>query len=215
MQGWAAGAGEAVQLFLFKDGSALLENIPEQLDLILLDIQMEPLDGMTTAERIREKDGEVLIVFITSLAQYAVQGYRVEAMDFLVKPVELHEIEACLNRAMRRIKHTADAEIVVHTSNAMHRVFIKDIICLEAVNHQTMIHTTTGDLLCPATLSSFEPRLPSAAFFRCHSAFIINLARVDSVNGTDLMTGGSVIPISKHRRKAFMTALTVYWGERL
>ena len=187
----------------------------ERFDLLLLDIQMPGMDGMSAAARVREFDADVLIVFITSMAQYAVQGYKVDALDFLVKPVAHEVLDACLSRALRRLKKREPASLSVRSGGSLRIVPVSSILYAESREHRTLLHTREEEIPCAGSLGSIEESLITHGFFRCHAAFVVSFAQVERLDGGDVIIGGRRVPLSKHRRKQFLAALAAYWGERL
>ena len=187
----------------------------ERFDLLLLDIQLPGMDGMSAAARVREFDADVLIVFITSMAQYAVQGYKVDALDFLVKPVAHEVLDACLSRALRRLKKREPASLSVRSGGSLRIVPVSSILYAESREHRTLLHTREEEIPCAGSLGSIEESLIPHGFFRCHAAFVVSFAQVERLDGGDVIIGGRRVPLSKHRRKQFLAALAAYWGERL
>lgn len=214
VQAFAKERGIPLSACCFEDGSQIAD-AQERFDLILMDIQMRHMDGMTAAMRIRERDSDVLLIFITSLAQYAVQGYKADALDFLVKPVTPLALGASLERALRRLEQRRPSCIRVKSGSALHVLDIRQILFVEAQDHRTSIRTQTESLPCASTLASLEGELSGRSFFRCHSAFLVNLRHVERIDISDVLVGGIRVPVSKHRRKNFMAALTAYWGTQL
>ena len=101
----------------YRDGAEIAENYRGGFDIILMDIQMKFMDGMTAAEMIRRRDPEVLIIFITNRSDYAVRGYEVDALDYVVKPVEYFAFSQKLDRAVSRRGRSRDYHIMVHFPN--------------------------------------------------------------------------------------------------
>lgn len=186
----------------------------KRYDIILLDIQMPGMDGMTAASVLRELDDEVLIVFITGMAQYALQGYKVDAFDFLLKPLTEEAISVCLLRALKRLRRQAPASLRVHSGTKVRIVPVRQILFAEYREHRTLLCTREEEIPCTSAIGSIEELLLPHGFFRCHSAFVVNLAMVERLEGADLTIGGHLVPLSKHRRKQFLSALAAYWGER-
>lgn len=206
---------ETADIRVFCDAEAFVRGYAGQTDLILLDIQMPGIDGMTCAERIRERDANVLLIFVTSMIQYAVQGYRVDAMDYIVKPVTPPLLEHALSRALRRLRRQAPHMLTVKAADGLRSLPVESILYAEAVNHRVVLHTETEAIPCAQTLLSLEETLLQNGFFRCHSAFVVSLSRVERVSGNDLFVAGKALPISKHRRKDFMQALSAQWGKSI
>ena len=211
----ADSLGEKITLFPFDSADALFRNQDARFDLILLDIQMPGINGMTAARRIREADEDVMLVFITSMAQYALQGYQVDALDFIVKPVSEPILTACLSRAFRKLAKSTPACLSIKSGAGYRRLNIASIAYAEAQSHRVYLHVKDESILYPGSLAALENELTQHGFFRCHSAFLVNLEQVESIEGSDARAGGSLIPISKHRRKAFLAALTSHWGDRI
>ena len=233
VEGTRRAAGEAgvqVDLASFPCAEDLLGSDLEVYDIILLDIAMQGMDGMACARRIRETNRDVLILFVTSMVQYAVQGYQVEAFDYLVKPFTPGVLEQSLGRAFQKLRDRAPRRITVKTAGGMRPLRVETIAYVEAVNHSSVFHLkrepepdrhaegseTVFELIpCPMTLSAVEGQLKDFGFFRVHAAFLVNLAGVERVTNTDAVVAGVSIPVSKHRRQALLKALTAWWGKKL
>lgn len=183
-----------------------------QADIIFLDIQMPEMDGMTCAQRIRRTDASVILIFVTSMVQYAVQGYRVEAMDYIVKPVSPPLLAHSLHRALKRLGRRKT--LTIRASDGLRSMDADELLYVEALNHQVIVHTQTEEIHCPQTLSAIEAQLKGGGFFRCHAAFLVNMKHVQHIEGNDLLLAGALIPISKHRRREFLQAFTAYWGNQ-
>ena len=183
--------------------------------LVLLDIRMNDMDGLECARQLRLTDPNTIIIFITSMVQYAVQGYKVDALDYIVKPFTDRQLEESLMRAFKRLHRTMPQTVTVRTSGGMSTIRISSIRYVEARNHSTLIHTASSQNHCPMTLRSLETMLAPYGFFRCHAAFLVNLDMVDQVTSSDAVVFGENIPVSKHRRKEFLQALTDWWSLRL
>ena len=95
---------QKISVALFPDGEDIVTDYSAEFDIILMDVEMTFMDGMTTAERIREKDNEVVIIFITNMPQYAIQGYKVDALDYVLKPISYFAFSQRIDRALTRVK---------------------------------------------------------------------------------------------------------------
>ena len=207
----------SAEVTCFEAAQPLLERYAagERFDLLLLDIQLPGMDGMSAAARVRELDADVLIVFITSMAQYAVQGYKVDALDFLVKPVAHEVLDACLARALRRLRKQAPASLSVRSGGSLRIVPVSSILYAESRDHRTLLRTREEEIPCAGSLGNLEESLIPHGFYRCHAAFMVSFAQLERLDGGDVIVGGRRVPLSKHRRKQFLAALAAYWGERL
>ena len=209
-------AGLEAELVCLDEAAPLLARYAagERFDLLLLDIQMPGMDGMSAAARVREFDADVLIVFITSMAQYAVQGYKVDALDFLVKPVTREVLDACLARALRRLRKREPASLSVRSGGSLRIVPVSSILYAESREHRTLLRTREEEIPCAGSLGSLEEALIPHGFFRCHAAFVVSFAQVERLDGGDVLVGGQRVPLSKHRRRQFLAALAAFWGDR-
>lgn len=104
---------EELQITVYRDGDGITAEYRAQFDIIFMDIQMKFVDGMTAAEEIRKKDSEVIIIFITNMTQYAIRGYEVDALDYVLKPVHYFAFAQKLGRAIERMKKRHARHIIV------------------------------------------------------------------------------------------------------
>ena len=190
---WQAENGQPVQAVFFESGSQLLENIPQGLQLALLDIQMPGLSGMETAHRLRGTLPELEIVFITSLTGYALESYEVAALDYLVKPVSYPRFCRSLERACRRICQQAENILTIKNNAGVFRLRAKDLVYVEVFSHRLVLHTTAGVVSYSGTLAALEKDLGNG-FFRCHSSFLINLEQVTRLDDADVVLGSERLP---------------------
>ncbi|HIQ88177.1 MAG TPA: response regulator transcription factor [Candidatus Scatomorpha gallistercoris] len=200
--------GEQFSVRIFHSAEALLQNTGGEPDLVLLDIRMNGMSGMDAARELRARGSRVSLVFITTMAQYAIEGYEVHAFGFLRKPLKyavfkrlMEDLLAHLRREIGytwEIRNGADS-LVVHT---------KYILYLEVYGHSVFANLLDGTSLpCQITLSKAEEQLTRIGFFRCHKSYIINLRHVERID-SDIVTlsGGKAVPLSRHRRKTFLSA---------
>ncbi len=207
--------GVLFQVTHFTDGVEVIDNYKMNYDLILMDIEMEQMDGMKAAERIREKDDEVVLIFITNMTQYAVKGYMVDAMSYLLKPVPYFAFSQEMDRSLKKIRRRNDAFLMVPHRNGMVRVNAKDIIYIESYKHHVIINTTTDERISfVSTMKMMEEKLLSEHFYRCNNGYLVNLSYVLGVEGSEvILSDKRRLPVSRGRKKGFLSALTDYIGE--
>ena len=204
--------GTKFEVSLFADGDEILEDYRPNWDIILLDVEMPRLDGMTTAERIRKLDSEVILIFITNMAQYAIRGYAVDAMDYILKPVPYFAFSQQLQKAIRRLEKRAKAYLTVPVEGGFRRVDLSGVYYLESAGHKVRLYTEEEELTVPGSLKQYEEMLADKQFARCNSGYLVNLAQVRGMQDGMVLVGPHSLQISRPRRKAFVEALTDYVG---
>jgi len=207
--------GEQFEVSLFSDGDEIVDGYKAIYDIIFLDIQMKIMDGMKTAQNIRKMDENVILVFITNMAQYAIQGYSVNAMDFVLKPVSYTAFSEELAKAIRRLKERTRAHLTIKREDGMLRLDIAKISYIESQGHKIMIHTKDDIYNIQGTMKNMEEQLSKYNFFRCNNCYLINLRYVESVQLNVVMVAGEILQISRPRKKPFMEALTDFVGGEL
>ena len=204
--------GTELQITEFTGGAAFLERYPEDLDLIFMDIMMDGTDGLTTARKLRRRDDKVLLVFVTSMLQYAVQGYSVDAMDFIIKPVTYTGLKLCMDRVVRRLNETAPVRLRFTNREGTHSVDATEICYIESLEHKIVVHTVQGEIQSDMSLAAAEKMVKALPFFRCHVSYLVNLRYVDRVSGNDVWVNGDRLAISRYRRKDFLEAWSAWLG---
>ena len=204
--------GTELQITEFTGGTAFLEQYQEDLDLIFMDIMMDGLDGLTAARKLRRRDDKVLLVFVTSMLQYAVQGYSVDAMDFIVKPVTYTGLKLCMDRVVRRLNETTPVRLRFTNREGTHSVDAAEICYIESLEHKIVVHTVQGEIQSDMSLAAAEKMVKALPFFRCHVSYLVNLRYVDRVSGNDVWVNGDRLAISRYRRKDFLEAWSAWLG---
>lgn len=200
------------QISLFSNAEDFLARYKPIYDLVFLDIALPGINGMEAAAKLREMDQVVTLIFITSMAQYAVNGYEVQAFDFILKPVPYPTFVLKMQRALNRVEQNHDSEIIVTLGTSITRVRARSIRYIEISKHDMLIHT--GDAVIPAygNLKQMEVQLDPRFFVRCNSCYLVNLSFVQSIQGMTVTVGSDELQISRPRRRAFVEALNNYLG---
>ena len=196
----------------FADGMELLDDYRPVYDILFLDVEMKHLDGMETARRVRELDKDVIIVFITNMAQYAIRGYSVGALDYVLKPVPYFAFSQQLLKAVARLEKRAKHYLTVPVEGGLRRLDTASIYYLESEGHRVHFYTDEGDFSAPGTLKAFEEKLADCPFARCNSGYLVNLAQVRELRQSTVQVGPCELQVSRPKRKAFLAALTDYIG---
>lgn len=165
-------------------------------DLILLDIIMDEINGVELARKIREHDSDAAIIFITSNADFALQGYDVKALHYLMKPVD----EAVLERLIALdYRHRFQSHFLVFKSGAQTlRIPVRDVVCLETVGRRVEVTLVNGTHYYSGKLTELLAELPRGSFVRCHQAFAVNIRNIRELARQDAVTvTGKTIPVSR------------------
>ncbi len=205
--------GIPVAKTVYQDGEDVLERFRSQFDIILMDVQMTFMDGISTARHIRSMDDKVIIIFVTSAGQYAIRGYEVGAFDYILKPVSYFSFSQSLLKGSRKIKTETREYIVFKIKSGVRRVAVSEICYIESFRHHLSVHTIGGDFDAYGTIKDLELQLLPNHFLRGNSGYLINLAYVSSVQDSAVIVNGAELGLSRSRREAFMKALIDYWGD--
>lgn len=198
---------------VFPSGETFLEQAKSGFELVLMDIEMPGLNGMETARRFRETDENACLLFVTRLASYAVQGYGVKALDFLVKPVTYENFCLKMDRAVTTIERNRKQEIAIQTPEGVRRLLIQDISYVEVMSHTLIYHTSEGDFSVRGSIRDCEARLSPYDFARCNNSFLVNLRYVNEIRRNDVLVGNVLLPIGSTKRRTFLQQLTEFMGD--
>ena len=203
--------GEQARVISFSDGIDIASDYTAEYDIIFLDVVMKHMDGLKAAEYIRKKDRNVVIVFVSADARFAVKGYEVEALSFMVKPVTYSVFSKEMARCVEKINSGRGKYVVLTTENGIDKIAVDQIIYIESQNHKMIINTTEKPYCVYETMKSLEGRLPKEQFSRCNNCYLVNLNYVEGVHGEYALINGAELKISRSRRKGFIEDISSYY----
>lgn len=209
----AVSKGKDLAVTPLEDGSSLLGGALSGYDIIFLDIMLPGLTGMEVAERIRAGDPDVVLVFVTNAAQYAIKGYAVGALDFVLKPVNPYEFLVKLERALERAAQRRQRPITLQTADGVQVLSSRDILYVETRDRKLFYHTTRGCFAVRSSMQSAEALLGSLRLVRCNQCYLVNLRHVQSVQGDFVTVGRDRLEVSRRQRAAFLEAMLQYVGD--
>ncbi len=212
---YGAKTKRVFEITSFADGMEFISDYDGGFDLVLMDIAMPHMNGMEAAKRLRAVDGRVCLMFITTLAQYAVNGYDVNAFDFLVKPIEQELFNIKFARAVAHIESKAPKSFVISCAGGVRKMPVDDIRYIESVKHYLFFHTTGGDRKMRASLDEIKAFFENNGFVAINRSLLVNLAFVDGYDNNGVTIGGETLPLSRVYRSAFLDKLAAYLGERV
>lgn len=197
----------------FPEAESFLEGYRSDYDVVLLDIELPQMNGMRAAERLREKDSDVVIVFVTNMTRYAVAGYGVSALDYIVKPINYFEFEKLMKKVCRVLDARRERDVVLKNSGSVQRISSSQIRYVEVYHHKLIFHMESGEMESWGSLKDVEAMVPREAFTRCNNSFLVNFKYVDAIEKEEVILGEDRLRISHLRKKDFVREFTRYLGK--
>ena len=198
MSGWAPANKQEICISVYDSAEALLFAFDEDkaLDILLLDIQMKEMDGITLAKRLRGGDERMQIVFITGFPDFIWEGYDVAALHYLMKTVSELKLKDVLDRACAKL-NTSQRTVLLPADDGTIRVPVDEILYAEVFSHNVELHTGMLTHHIKLSMSELEQVLGNG-FFRCHRSYILGLRHVHKVTRTSMaLDNGVQLPLSR------------------
>lgn len=203
----------------FSDPTKFLAEYTNRFDVVLLDIEMPEMNGMDVAKKMREMDSSVALVFVTNMKQYAINGYEVDADDFIVKPVSYFDFAMKLDRVSKKISDKKEVKVPVKTDTVVKYIDVSSVRYVDVYKHKLTYHTIDGDYENRGSLNKVEDVFLQNGFVKCNNYCMVNLRFIAGVDGYKLLVSygrNSVnfneVVISRPRKKEVVTALSKYMG---
>lgn len=213
---WSENSRQLVHIEEFPSAESFLFRYAEDKawDILLLDIEMGNMDGVTLAKKIRQENDSVQMVFITGFADYISEGYEVAALHYLMKPVKQDKLFAVLDRAVASIQKT-ERVILLPVGGEMLRLPISQVQYVEAFSHTVAIITGTDTIQVKMPISEVE-KLLGDAFIRCHRSYLVGIKHIARLSKVEvILDNGKALPLSRSAavsvHKAF---ISYYTGEK-
>jgi DNA-binding LytR/AlgR family response regulator len=190
-------------------------------DLILLDIEMPRLNGL---DLIKSLKSPPMVIITTAYSEYALEGYELDVIDYLIKPVDFQRLlKACGKaRDFYQLKQTAahagqpvDRYFFVKCDGKHEKIFLKDLLFVEAADNYVIIHTVWKKFMAYYTLKSMEKFLPGHNFLRVHKSFIVALDQISNISGHEIRIGKASIPVSRNLKEVLMEKVANFYKRSL
>lgn len=196
---------EAVKCNVFSCAEAFLSDYKQRFDVVFMDIMLPGITGMAGAHKLREADPYVPLIFITSMAQFAIEGYSVNAVGYIVKPFEYYDLKLYLDRIYRNIAQSGNGGYILITANGgSRRVKIQNIYYVETRGHLLVYHTAEGEFSSyTKSMKDLETELEPYGFYRSAISHLVNITHVTGISGNEVTVGGDVLPITRGKKKEF------------
>lgn len=200
--------------FFFNGDQFLFDFKYGRYDLVLMDVDLSHKNnGIEVSKALREIDKDVILVFITNLAQYALDGYKVNAFDYIVKPFNDVDFSSRISIISKLIEDKKTKKILIQEDGVKVALLIKDIYYIEVSNHQTIYHTSKGIFKTYRPLKSIVEELEKFNFSLCNSFLLVNLEYVEKIEDFSCYVKGVKLSISHPKKKAFLNALNIFLGK--
>jgi two-component system, LytTR family, response regulator LytT len=211
---YAQGKGLAFEISTFMDGESFLATKDGGFDLVFMDINLPGRNGMEVAREMRTFSQDSFLVFVTDLAQYAIRGYEVDAMDFLVKPVLYSHLCSRLDKMMKLLsERKREDKIRIKSMEGLIFASPNSIRYIEIIDHTLIFHMDGKNYHASGSLNEMEKTLAPYGFSRCNHCYLVNLAYVTAVDKYCLYLGQETLIISRNRKKQFLDEFTDYLGK--
>lgn len=182
------------------------------VDLLFLDIQMPEITGLSLLKILPQKP---LVIFTTAYSEYALEGFELDAVDYLLKPISFERFLKAVEKAASRFVAQGEAPsnqasgspqnqfVFVKDGNKLVKVFLDDILYIEGLKDYVTLHTRQQKITSLQRMKNLEEQLPSDRFIRIHNSFIVNIKAIDAVHKNEVQIGQALLPISDTYRKFF------------
>jgi two-component system response regulator LytT len=191
-------SGIEMEFTEFESGSIFLQDYRMRYDIIIFDIEMPGLNGMETAKKIREIDTGVTIIFVTNMAQYAIEGYAVDAVDYIVKPLSYYDFSMKFHRTVAKASQQREHVVRIETSEGVRQIRVAAIIYIEVLSHYLYFYTAKREYKVRGNMADIEKDLQKYNFVRIHRSYIINLKYVNKVLSKEVTVYGRTLPVGRN-----------------
>lgn len=201
-----------IQVFPFHTALEFKNSSFKNFDIIFMDIELPDGNGMELAEELRKENQNSMLIFVTNLAQYAINGYSVNAFDFILKPINYYSFVMKMDAAFKHLNYYAKKELIVKVYHNIKKVDISSIKYIEISNHSLTFYTVNETFKITGSLKSIEKELSPQSFAMCNQCYLVNLKYVTEIKDFIVYLGNDKLLMSRPKRKSFLQAFNNYLG---
>ena len=207
--------GIEIEIQTYASSIHFLDQYRGDRDIVFMDIDMPALNGMDAARALRKKDAHVLLIFVTALARFALNGYEVDALDFIVKPLQYNFFSAKMTRAVKKLSLEKRVKLLIKSSERTVCIFADEIRYVDIFNHVLTFHMEKEAISTRGAMKDVLETLQDERFILANKSCTVNIQYVQMIDKDDVvLTDGVRIPIGRTRKAKFMQQIADYYGDR-
>lgn len=212
IQKYAAQYAQDFQITRYHDAVEFLTDYKAVFSVVFMDVQMPYKDGMSASIELRKTDKTVSIIFITNLVQYAQKGYEVDAVAYLIKPVQYYDFALKFRKALDIYVMNEKQDFVLNTAGGLCRISTDKLMYVGIVKHRLYYHLVDGVVEMTGVLNKVEEELKQFGFLRCNQCYLVNPRFIVNVKGQSVQIGSETLAISRPRKNEFMMELAKWYA---
>lgn len=213
---WAQLTDRKLELYTFTSAEQFLFQYAEEKDykILILDIEMGKMNGVALAKELRKENQELQIIFVTGFPDFIAEGYEVDAIHYLMKPLEQGKFLKAMEKAVTHLKHVEPVILLQESGEAM-RIATKNILYVEVFSHSCVLHTTEEHVEYKISISKLEKEL-GEQFVRVHRSYLVNIEWIKRIAKTEvILENGDTVPLSRRKYNEVNLAFIDYFKRRL
>ena len=213
---WSETSGRPVSLQTFASAEQFLFHYAEEKDyqILVLDIEMGKMNGVELAKKLRQENAGLQLLFVTGFPDFIAEGYEVDAVHYLMKPLEKEKFFRAMNKAAERSSE-AEPVLLLEEGGEVSRIALKEIFYVEVFSHSCVLHTKEGTVEYRTAIGRLSEEL-GEGFVRVHRSYLVNLERIRRITKTDvILENGEAVPLARRKYNEVNLAFITYYKGRL